>query len=261
MRRSPTLGVARSGAGLHGSAARPGDAAGACETHGRLLRLIVAPSSQAPAATEAAQGCAGVAEAAQCAARGVAANCTGDGGCDGGRSDEGGGATGPGVQGRPCAAGAGLKGRAVRRSPTLGVARSGAGLHGSAARPGDAAGACETHGRLLRLIVAPSSQAPAATEAAQGCAGATEAVKCAARGVATNCTGDGGCDGGRADGDGGAGPGLQARPNGAGLNGRAMCRSPRPAAAQRGAGLHGSAARPGDAEGACETHGRLAARS
>ena len=57
MRRSPTLGVARSGAGLHGSAARPGDAAGACETHGRLLRLIVAPSSQAPAA--AAMGCAG----------------------------------------------------------------------------------------------------------------------------------------------------------------------------------------------------------
>ena len=148
----------------------------------------------------------------------------------------------------------------MRRSPTTGAARNGAGLHGSAARPGDAAGACETHGRLEDLIVAPSPQAPLA--AAAGCATATNAALCAARGVDTNCTGDGGWDGGRSiGGGGGAGPGLQGRPNGAGLKGLAMRRSPTTGAARDGAGLHGSAARPGDAAGACETHGRLAARS
>ena len=263
MRRSTRPGAARNGAGLHGSAARPGDAAGACETHGRLLRLIVAPSSQAPAA--AAVGCATATEAALCAARGVDANCTGDGGWDGGWSIDRGGATSPGLQGRSDGAGlqgrpngAGLKGFAMRRSTRPGAARNGAGLHGSVARPGDAAGACEMHGRLADLIVAPSSLAPAA--AAIGCATAMNAALCAARGVSANCTGDGGWDGGRSDGDGSAGPGLQGRPNGAGLKGLAMRRSPRPSA-QGTAGLHGSAARPGDAAGACETHGRLAARS
>ena len=254
MRRSPRPGAARNSAGLHGSAARPGDAAGACETHGRLADLIVAPSSQAPVAA-AAVGCATATNAALCAARGVSANCTGDGGWDGGRSIDGGGATGPGLQGRPN--GAGLKGLAMRRSPRPGAAQGAAGLHGNAARPGDAAGACETHGRLADLIVAFSSQAPVAV----GCATATNAALCAARGVSANCTGDGGWDGGRSDGDGSAGPGLQGRPNGAGLKGLAMRRSPRPGAAQGAAGLHGSAARPGDAAGACETHGRLAARS